>query len=56
MAATAVPTGSKDLAERSGASTKEIADLMKTIQSESRNAIQAVERGAQNVDRGVHAE
>lgn len=43
----------KDLAERSGASTKEIGELIKTIQSESRNAIQAVERGAQNVDRGV---
>jgi methyl-accepting chemotaxis protein len=43
----------KDLAERAGASTKEIADLIKTIQAESRNAIQAVERGAQNVDRGV---
>jgi len=43
----------KDLAERAGASTKEISDLIKTIQSESRNAIQAVERGAQNVDRGV---
>jgi methyl-accepting chemotaxis protein len=43
----------KDLAERAGASTKEIADLIKTIQSEGRNAIQAVERGAQNVDRGV---
>lgn len=43
----------KDLAERAGASTKEIADLIKTIQSESRNAIQAVERGAHNVDRGV---
>ncbi|MFO0564346.1 MAG: methyl-accepting chemotaxis protein [Polyangiaceae bacterium] len=43
----------KDLAERAGASTKEIADLIKTIQSESRNAIQAVERGALNVDRGV---
>ena len=43
----------KDLAERAGASTKEIADLIKTIQSESRNAIVAVERGAQNVDRGV---
>ncbi len=43
----------KDLAERAGASTKEIADLIKTIQSESRNAIMAVERGAQNVDRGV---
>lgn len=43
----------KDLAERAGASTKEIADLIKTIQAESRNAIQAVERGALNVDRGV---
>lgn len=43
----------KDLAERSGASTKEIAELTKTIQSESKNAIAAVERGAKNVDRGV---
>lgn len=43
----------KDLAERAGASTKEIADLIKTIQAESKNAIQAVERGAMNVDRGV---
>jgi methyl-accepting chemotaxis protein len=43
----------KDLAERAGASTKEIADLIKTIQNESRNAILAVERGAHNVDRGV---
>ncbi len=43
----------KDLAERSGASTKEIADLIKTIQAESVNAIHAVERGAENVDRGV---
>jgi methyl-accepting chemotaxis protein len=43
----------KDLAERAGASTKEIAELTKTIQSESKNAIVAVERGAKNVDRGV---
>ncbi|HLV65338.1 MAG TPA: methyl-accepting chemotaxis protein [Polyangiaceae bacterium] len=43
----------KDLAERAGASTKEIADLIKTIQAESKNAIQAVERGAMTVDRGV---
>jgi methyl-accepting chemotaxis protein len=43
----------KDLAERSGLSTKEISELIKTIQAESRNGIQAVERGAQNVDRGV---
>ena len=43
----------KDLAERATASTKEIADLIKTIQEESRNAIQAVERATANVDRGV---
>jgi methyl-accepting chemotaxis protein len=43
----------KDLAERAGGSTKEIAELIKTIQAESRNAISAVERGAQNVSRGV---
>src|SRR5690606_124379 len=43
----------KDLAERAGTSTREIADLIKTIQSESRNAILAVERGAATVDRGV---
>jgi methyl-accepting chemotaxis protein len=43
----------KDLAERAGGSTKEIAELIKTIQQESKNAITAVERGAQNVDRGV---
>jgi methyl-accepting chemotaxis protein len=43
----------KDLAERAGASTKEIAELIKTIQAESKNAIGAVERGAATVDRGV---
>ncbi len=43
----------KDLAERDGASTKEIAELTKTIQNESKNAVIAVERGAKNVDRGV---
>ena len=43
----------KDLAERAGGSTKEIAELIKTIQSESKNAISAVERGAVNVSRGV---
>ena len=43
----------KDLAERAGASTREITDLIKTIQAESKNAIVAVERGALNVDRGV---
>jgi methyl-accepting chemotaxis protein len=43
----------KDLAERAGASTREITDLIKTVQSESKNAITAVERGALNVERGV---
>lgn len=43
----------KDLAERAGASTKEIAELIKTIQAESKNAIAAVERGASTVDSGV---
>ncbi len=43
----------KDLAERAAASTREITDLIKTVQAESRNAILAVERGAANVDRGV---
>jgi methyl-accepting chemotaxis protein len=43
----------KDLAERAGASTKEIAELIKTIQAESKNAINAVERGNTTVDRGV---
>ncbi|MFW2388138.1 MAG: methyl-accepting chemotaxis protein [Polyangiales bacterium] len=43
----------KDLAERAGASTKEIAELIKTIQEETKNAIEAVERGASTVDRGV---
>lgn len=43
----------KELAERAGASTREITDLVKTVQAESRNAIAAVERGNHNVDRGV---
>ncbi|MCL2779876.1 MAG: methyl-accepting chemotaxis protein [Polyangiaceae bacterium] len=43
----------KDLAERAGASTREITDLIKTVQRESKNAITAVERGAHNVGRGV---
>jgi methyl-accepting chemotaxis protein len=43
----------KELAQRAGASTREITDLIKTVQAESKNAISAVERGAYNVDRGV---
>jgi methyl-accepting chemotaxis protein len=43
----------KELAERSGASTKEIASLIRTIQEQTKNAIHSVERGATTVDRGV---
>ncbi|MEZ4336713.1 MAG: methyl-accepting chemotaxis protein [Sandaracinaceae bacterium] len=43
----------KDLAERAGASTKEIAELIKTIQNESKKGIVAVQLGAATVDRGV---
>jgi methyl-accepting chemotaxis protein len=43
----------KDLAERAGTSTREIAELIKTIQNESKKGITAVERGAATVDRGV---
>jgi methyl-accepting chemotaxis protein len=43
----------KDLAERATDSTKEIAELIRTIQAESKNAIVAVERGKTTVDRGV---
>ncbi len=43
----------KDLAERSAASTKEIADLIDAVQAESSNAIAAVEQGARSVEQGV---
>jgi methyl-accepting chemotaxis protein len=43
----------KELAERSGASTKEIATLIRAIQEQTKYAIQSVERGAATVDRGV---
>lgn len=43
----------KELADRSSASTKDISDLIKTIQQESKNAIAAVERGALRVESGV---
>ncbi|MCC7537287.1 MAG: chemotaxis protein [Deltaproteobacteria bacterium] len=43
----------KDLAERTGASTKEIATLVKSIQNESRGAMATVQRSEKNVDRGV---
>ncbi|HYO59613.1 methyl-accepting chemotaxis protein [Archangium sp.] len=43
----------KDLAERTGASTKEIADLISSVQEESRNAVQVMNQGVRNVEEGV---
>ena len=43
----------KDLAERTGASTKEISELIRSIQEESKNAVQAMDRGVKNVEEGV---
>ena len=43
----------KDLAERTGASTKEIATLIRDIQEESQNAIAAIARGERSVAAGV---
>ena len=43
----------KDLAERTGASTKEIADLIRAVQDESRNAVAAMDQGVRNVEEGV---
>lgn len=43
----------KALAERTGASTKEIAELVKAVQSESRNAITVMSQGVSAVEEGV---
>jgi methyl-accepting chemotaxis protein len=43
----------KDLAERTGASTKEISDLIRAVQEQSRAAVQAMDRGVRNVEEGV---
>lgn len=43
----------KDLAERTGASTKEIAELIRGVQEESRNAVAAIARGERSVEAGV---
>jgi methyl-accepting chemotaxis protein len=43
----------KDLAERTGASTKEISELIRSIQEESSNAVMAMERGVKNGEEGV---
>jgi len=43
----------KDLAERTGASTKEISDLIRSVQEQSKNAVTAMDRGVRNVEEGV---
>ncbi len=43
----------KELAERTGASTKEIADLIRSVQDESRNAVTVMNQGVRNVEEGV---
>ena len=43
----------KDLAERTGASTKEISELIARMQEESRNAVGAMEQGVRHVQEGV---
>ena len=43
----------KDLAERTGASTKEISDLIRAVQEQSRAAVHAMDRGVRNVEEGV---
>jgi methyl-accepting chemotaxis protein len=43
----------KDLAERTGASTKEISELIRAVQDQSKNAVTAMDRGVRNVEEGV---
>ncbi len=43
----------KDLAERTGTSTREIGDLIRAVQQESRNAVAAMNQGVRNVEEGV---
>ncbi len=43
----------KDLAERTGASTKEISELVRAVQEQSKAAVTAMDRGVRNVDEGV---
>jgi len=43
----------KDLAERTGASTTEIAELIRAVQQESDNALVAIQQGERSVDAGV---
>lgn len=43
----------KDLAERTATSTKEIGDLIRGVQQQSRNAVSAMNQGVRNVEDGV---
>jgi methyl-accepting chemotaxis protein len=43
----------KDLAERTGASTKEISELIRAVQEQSKAAVSAMDRGVRNVEEGV---
>ncbi|MBN1962890.1 MAG: methyl-accepting chemotaxis protein [Deltaproteobacteria bacterium] len=43
----------KALAERTGASTKEIAELIKGVQDESKNAVSVMSKGVDDVEEGV---
>lgn len=43
----------KDLSDRTAASTKEIADLIRAVQAESRNASTAMSTGVRSVEEGV---
>lgn len=43
----------KDLAERTGASTQEIADLVRGVQEASRQAVGVMNQGVRNVEEGV---
>lgn len=43
----------KDLSDRTAASTKEIADLIRAVQHESRNAANAMTQGVRHVEEGV---
>ncbi len=43
----------KDLAERTATSTNEIADLIRAVQTETKNVIESMQRGLKSVDEGV---
>ncbi|MBI3994651.1 MAG: HAMP domain-containing protein [Nitrospirae bacterium] len=44
----------KELADRTATSTKEIHDIIRALQDESKNAVLAINRGSKSVEEGVH--